>query len=70
MTISAGELFKQDEFWAFIFVFALALLNWPLLSLAAGEGRAFGFPSVLVYITVIWVLIIILGFLFERWYKE
>jgi len=68
--MSARELLEQDEFWAFIFVFAAALLNWPLLSLASGEGSVFGFPSVLAYIAVIWILIIILGYLFERWYRE
>jgi len=69
MTISIRELLKQKEFWAFLFILGMALLNWPLLSLAENESEIFGVPSVLAYITIVWLMIIALAYLFDRGYS-
>ena len=70
MTLSPKGLLKQDGFWAFLFVLGAILLNWPVLALAQGRSTAFGFPFVLVYVTAIWLLIIVLAYIFDRSYSE
>lgn len=67
MTISIKDLMEQDDFWILLFVLGIFLLNWPLLSLATGTSRIFGYPLILVYILVVWLIIILWAYLFERW---
>jgi len=68
MTIERRDLLEQDEFWILLFTLGFFLLNWPLLSLVAGENHVLlGFPLVLVYIMVVWLMIILWAYLFERW---
>ncbi len=67
MTISIKDLMEQDDFWILLFVLGIFLLNWPMLSLATGESRVFGYPLMLVYILVVWLIIILWAYLFERW---
>jgi hypothetical protein len=66
MTLSIKDLLDQKEFWIFLFVLGTALLNWPILSLPAGKIGIFGFPLILIYIFVVWLLIIFFAFLFDR----
>lgn len=68
MTLSAKDLLKQYEFWAFAFVLGAALLNWPMISLTVGRFTVFHAPLVVVYVTVVWLLIILLLYLFDRGY--
>jgi hypothetical protein len=66
MTLSIKDLLDQKEFWIFLFVLGAALLNWPLLSLAAEKSGILGFPTILIYIFVVWLFIIFFLFLFDR----
>jgi hypothetical protein len=66
MARSIKELFSQDEFWILLSALGAVLLNWPMLSLAAGHFTLLGIPTILVYITAIWVLLIIILYIFER----
>jgi len=70
MTISIRDLMEQDDYWILLFVLGIFLLNWPLLSLATGGSRIFGYPLILVYILVVWLIIILLAYLFERWIPD
>lgn len=66
MALSIRDLFRQDETWVFLFLIGVALLNWPLLSLATGTGRLFGYPSILLYLALGWLMIILFAYLFDR----
>ena len=66
MSISLKGLIEQSEFCAFLFVLAAVLLNWPMLSLAEVRPPALGVPFVLVYVTIIWIVIIVLAYIFDR----
>ncbi len=66
MALSIKDLFRQDETWVFLFLLGVALLNWPLLSLATGMARVFGYPSILLYLALVWLLIILFAYLFDR----
>lgn len=66
MALSIKELFRQDETWVFLFLMGVALLNWPILSLATGMGWMFGYPSILIYLALVWLLIIVFAYLFDR----
>jgi len=66
MTLSIKDLLDQKEFWIFLFVLGAALLNWPILSLPAGKSGIFGFPTILIYIFVVWLFLIFFTFLFDR----
>lgn len=66
MAISIGDLLGQDEAWVFIFLLGAALLNWPLLSLATGTAKIFGYPTILIYLATVWLLIIIFGYIYDR----
>jgi uncharacterized membrane protein YraQ (UPF0718 family) len=44
----------------------VALLNWPLLSLATGMMSVFGYPSILLYLALVWLLIILFAYIFDR----
>jgi uncharacterized membrane protein (DUF485 family) len=70
MTISMRDLFRQSEFWAYLFILGAALLNWPLLSLAVNDGVIFGVPAVLAYIVLVWILIIFVAYLYDRRYSD
>jgi NADH:ubiquinone oxidoreductase subunit 6 (subunit J) len=67
MALSFNDLLRQNEFWAFLFILGGILLNWPMLSLAV-ESTILGVPAILVYLTAIWLLIILILFLFDRGY--
>ncbi len=66
MALSIKDLFSQDETWVFLFLMGVALLNWPLLSLATGIEGLFGYPSILLYLALVWLLIILFAYLFDR----
>lgn len=66
MTLSIKDLFKQDETWVFLFLMGVALLNWPLLSLATGVPGWFGYPPILLYLALVWLLTILFAYLFDR----
>jgi hypothetical protein len=66
MSLSFNDLFMQDETWVFLFLMGVALLNWPLLSLATGIVVLFGYPSILLYLALVWLLIILFAYLFDR----
>jgi hypothetical protein len=63
------DLLSQNEFWIFVFALGWALLNWPLITMAIGfEIR--GIPMILVYITSIWLMIILALYIFDRRYSD
>ena len=66
MALSIKDLIRQDETWVFLFLMGVALLNWPLLSLATGMAGVFGYPSILLYLALVWLLIILFAYLFDR----
>ncbi|MEL6048589.1 hypothetical protein [Methanothrix soehngenii] len=41
------------------------LLNWPMLSLADGI-ILLGMPAILIYISAVWLILILLMYLFDR----
>ncbi len=65
MALSFKDLLGQDEFWALIFIWGTVLLNWPLLSLAAGF-TVMGISGLLIYLTAVWLAIILLLYLNDR----
>ena len=65
MELSFRDLLGQKEFWALLFVLGWMLLNWPLLTLANGFA-VMGVPAVLIYITAVWLIIILMLHLFDR----
>lgn len=66
---SFKDLLNQKDFWIFLFVLGWLLLNWPLLALA--DGRVvLSMPAILIYITAIWVILILLMYLFDRGNSE
>ena len=66
MTLSIKVLLSQNEFWVFLFVLGAALLNWPILSLAADKPSLFGFLPILIYIATVWLLLIFMAYLFDK----
>lgn len=62
---SFNDLFRQKDFWVFIFVLGWMLLNWPLLSLTNGLFLL-GMPAILIYIAAVWLMLILLMYLFDR----
>lgn len=66
MSISMKGLFEQIEMWILVFILAVALFNWPILSIPSPSEKIFGFPERLIYILVIWSLMIIWAYLFDR----
>jgi hypothetical protein len=66
MTLSIKDLLDQNEFWGFLFLIGTAMLNWPILSLATGKTGIFGFPSILIYIAIVWLAIIFFAYQFDR----
>lgn len=65
MELSFQDLLGQKEFWAFLFVLGWLLLNWPMLTLADGFA-VMGVPLILLYITAVWLIIILVLYLFDR----
>ena len=65
MELSFRDLLGQKEFWAFLFVLGWLLLNWPMLTLAEGFALM-GVPAILLYITTVWLVIILMLYLFDR----
>ena len=65
MELSIRDLLGQKEFWAFLFVLGWLLLNWPMLTLAEGLALM-GVPAILLYITMVWLAIILMLYLFDR----
>lgn len=65
MELSIRDLLGQKEFWAFLFVLGWLLLNWPMLTLAEGFALM-GVPAILLYITMVWLAIILMLYLFDR----
>lgn len=66
MAISIDDLLRQDEVWVFLFLMGVALLNWPLLSLATGTTRILGYPTIFIYLALVWLLIILFGYFYDR----
>jgi hypothetical protein len=69
MPLSFHDLLGQKEFWALLFVSGWLLLNWPMLSMASGYVVA-GVPAVLIYITAVWLAIILVLYLFDQGIQE
>ncbi len=65
MELSFRDLLGLKEFWAFLFVLGWLLLNWPMLTLAEGFALM-GVPAILLYITTVWLVIILVLYLFDR----
>jgi hypothetical protein len=66
MTLVPKDLLNQDGFWALLFAVGIVLLNWPVLSLAVDRSPMWGMPRILVYLTVVWLLIILFAYLNDR----
>jgi len=64
------DLLEQDEFWILLFIMGTALLNWPFLSMASRDALVLGYPLVLVYITIIWLAIVLSAYIFDRWASD
>jgi TRAP-type C4-dicarboxylate transport system permease small subunit len=62
------DLLRQNEFWAFLFALGWVLLNWPLITVTANSA-VMGIPAILVYVALIWILIILALYLFDRGYS-
>ena len=65
MELSIRDLLGQKEFWAFLFVLGWLLLNWPMLTLTEGS-TLMGVPAILLYITTVWLVIVLMLYLFDR----
>lgn len=65
MELSFRDLLGQNEFWALLFVLGWLLLNWPLLTLTDGVA-VMGVPAILIYITAVWLFIILILYQFDR----
>jgi len=58
---------EQRDLWILLFILGSVLLNWPMLSLFKGGDGPFGDHTTPVYITAVWLLIILSAYLFDRW---
>ncbi len=65
MALYAKDMLWKKELWAFLFVVGAVLLNWPMLTLTEGRN-ILGVPAILVYVTAVWLLIILIAYLFDR----
>ena len=65
MPLSFHGLLSQKEFWALLFVLGWLLLNWPMLTLTSGYA-VMGVPAILIYITAVWLFIILILYQFDR----
>ena len=62
---SLHELLSQKDFWILLFFLGWVLLNWPMLSLADAI-ILLGMPAILIYISAVWMILILLMYLFDR----
>ncbi len=69
MALYAKDLLWQKEFWALLFVAGAVMLNWPMLTLTEGRN-VLGVPAILVYVTIIWLLMVLIAYLFDRGYSD
>jgi len=69
MALFTKDLLWQNEFWAFLFIVGAVLLNWPMLTIVAGK-TILGMPAILVYVTAVWLMIILITYLFDRGYSD
>ncbi len=69
MALYAKDLLRQKELWALLFIVGAVLLNWPVLTLTEGRN-VLGVPAILVHVTVVWLLIILIAYLFDRGNKD
>ncbi len=65
MSLSLKGLLGQNDFWVLLFALGWVLLNWPMLALTL-RSTLFGAPAILVYVTAVWLLIILILYLFDR----
>lgn len=65
MSLSLKDILWQNEFWAFLFALGWVLLNWPMLTLSV-RSTLLGVPGILVYVTAVWILVILMLCLFDR----
>ena len=59
------ELLSQKDFWILLFFLGWVLLNWPLLSLT-NDIILLGMPAILIYVSAVWLILILLMYLFDR----
>ncbi len=57
---------RRDQRLIALFLCGAVLLNYPLLSLFAGDGLLFGLPILAVYLFTIWALLIFCTWLLLR----
>ena len=62
---SFRDLLSQKDFWILLFFLGWVLLNWPLLSLT-NDIILLGMPAILIYISAVWLILILLMYLFDR----
>ena len=62
---SLHELLSQKDFWILLFFLGWVLLNWPLLSLT-NDIILLGMPAILIYVSAVWLILILLMYLFDR----
>lgn len=65
MKLSLDRLMEQNEFWVMVFIIVVLILNWPLLTIA-GDFSVLGFPVKLIYLTAAWLLIVYIGYRFDK----
>ena len=62
---SLHDLLSQKDFWILLFFLGWVLLNWPLLSLT-NDIILLGMPAILIYVSAVWLILILLMYLFDR----
>ena len=62
---SLHELLSQKDFWILLFFLGWVLLNWPLLSLT-NDIILLDMPAILIYVSAVWLILILLMYLFDR----
>ncbi|MFZ3147224.1 MAG: hypothetical protein WA141_05165 [Methanothrix sp.] len=62
---SFRDLLRQKDFWILLFFLGWVLLNWPLLSLT-NDIILLDMPAILIYVSAVWLILILLMYLFDR----
>ena len=62
---SLHDLLSQKDFWILLFFLGWVLLNWPLLSLT-NDIILLDMPAILIYVSAVWLILILLMYLFDR----
>ena len=62
---SLHDLLSQKHFWILLFFLGWVLLNWPLLSLT-NDIILLDMPAILIYVSAVWLILILLMYLFDR----